>query len=59
MSEEEICDELLDYASEIEAWLDEYFSEEYDEYSTDEEFDIFVEIQVGLEFLARMLSEEI
>ena len=51
LSEEEICDELLDYAGETEAWLDEY--------STDEEFDIFVEIQVELEFLARMLSEEI
>ena len=56
LSNEDICDELLDYAGEIEAWLDEYFSEEYDEYSTDEEYDIFVKIQVGLEFLAEILS---
>lgn len=58
LSKEDICDELLDYAGEIEAWLDEYFSEEYDEYSTDEEYDIFIEIQVRLEFLAKMLSDE-
>lgn len=58
LSKENICDELLDYAGEIEAWLDEYFSEEYDEYSTDEEYDMFVKIQVGLEFLAEILSDE-
>lgn len=56
LSAKEICDELLDYAGEIEAWLDEYFSEEYDEYSSNEEFDIFIEIMTEIEFLAKILS---
>lgn len=56
LSMEEICSELIDYADEIEAWLDEYFLEEYDDYSDNEEFDRIIKIQTGLEFLAQILS---
>lgn len=59
LSTDEICRELLDYADEIEALLEEYFSEEYDEFNVNDEYDIFIRIQTGLEFLTQILSGEI
>lgn len=52
----QISDELLDYADEIDAWLNGYF-DEYDEYSEDKEFDVFVCILTDLQFLANVIQK--
>lgn len=54
----EIRNELSDYADELEAWLDEYFADEYDDYcAEDQGFDIIVKIMVDLRFLSKILTQ--
>lgn len=57
LDDEQIVSELLDYADEIQAWLDIHFADEYDEYSDDEKFMDIVCIMVDLEFMANCIKE--
>lgn len=52
LTNEQIVEELLDYADEIDAWLDLYFTDEYDDFSDDGKFVETVRIIEGLKFIA-------
>jgi len=57
LTNEQIVEELLDYADEIEAWLDLYFVDEYDDFANDGKFIDAVRIMDGLKFLAERIEE--
>jgi len=57
LSNKDISNELLDYAEEIEAWIDVYFSEDFDNYSAeDDAFDGILGIMASLRILASELD---
>lgn len=56
LTDAQIINELLDYADEIEAWLDVEFAEEYDDYLEQPEFDDVVRILAELHILISYLE---
>jgi len=57
LTDGQIVDELLDYADEIEAWLDLYFTDEYDDFADDGKFIDITKIMEGLKFMAGRIEE--
>ncbi len=55
LSFQQIQEELIDYADELDAWLEIEFSDEYDDYIEQPEFDIFVKIAATI----RVLSDQL
>jgi len=53
----QIVEELLDYADEIEAWLDLYFVDEYDDYANDGKFIDAIRIMESLKFISEQIEE--
>ncbi len=56
LTDKQIAEELLDYADEIEAWLDLYFTDEYDDFADDGKFVDITKIMEGLKFMADKIS---
>lgn len=55
LSFQQIQQELIDYADELDAWLEIEFSDEYDDYVEQPEFDMFVKIAATI----RVLSDQL
>lgn len=58
LTDDQICLELIDYADEIDAWLDIEFEDEYDDYCIEDQgFDCYVELSAKLWMLAKLIRE--
>lgn len=59
MSTADICAELLDASDLIEAYLDDYFPDEYDDNDAEDKgFDAVVQLMIRLKFLAGVLEND-
>ena len=58
LTDEQICQELDDYADEINAWLDIEFVDEYDDYCVEDQgFDCYVELSAKIWILSKLIRE--
>ena len=52
-----LAETINEYSEEIEAWLDIQFADEYDDFTSQPDFDPITELMVTLEMLTALLSE--
>ena len=52
-----LAETINEYSEEIEAWLDIQFADEYDDFTSQPDFDPITELMVSLEMLTTLLSE--
>ena len=52
-----LAETINEYSEEIEAWLDIQFADEYDDFTSQPDFDPITELMVSLEMLTALLSE--
>ena len=53
-----LAETINEYSEELEAWLDIQFADEYDDFTSQPDFDPIAELMVSLEMLTALLSRD-